>query len=80
MRDTLEQPGMLRYLVVLLIGLPVALVVSALHPDRQGEGFVPFFVTLAVALAVIWLIGVVVERAWLARRASTTGSTRGRRR
>lgn len=80
MRETLEQPGTLRYVVVLLVGMPVALVVSALHPDRQGQGFVPFFITLVVALAVVWLIGVVVERAWLARRASGTGATRGRRR
>jgi hypothetical protein len=70
---------MVRYIVVLLVGLPVALVVSGMHPDRQGEGFVPFMLTLAAALAVVWLVGVIVERAWLGRVDARSGGGRGRR-
>jgi hypothetical protein len=80
MRETLEQPGMIRYIVVLLVGLPVALIVSGMHPDRQGEGFVPFFLMLAAALAVVWAIGVLVERAWLSRVTARSRGDRGRRR
>jgi hypothetical protein len=68
MRETLERPGMVRYIVVLLVGLPVALIVSGMHPDRQGAGFVPFILTLAAALAVVWLLGVLIERWWIGRR------------
>jgi len=80
MRETLERPGMLRYLVVLLVGMPVALIVSGMYPERQGASFVPFVVTLAAVLAVVWLIGVLVERAWTARSSSRRARGTGRRR
>ncbi len=80
MRAALEQPGMVRYVVVLLVGLPVALVISALHPDRQGAGFVPFVISLVAALAVVWLLGVVVERMWQAHLdRAAADARRGRR-
>ncbi len=66
---------MVSYIVVLLVGMPVALIVSGMYPDRQGASFVPFAFTLAAALAVVWLIGVLVERAWTAR--GTSGRARG---
>ena len=80
MRAALEQPGMVRYVVVLLVGLPVALVVSALHPERQGAGFAPFLVSLAVALTVVWLLGVGLERLWQAHLDRAAAGARGRRR
>lgn len=81
MRDALEQPGTIRYVVVVLVGLPVALVVSRLYPDRQGTQFVPFLVTIAAALIVVWLIGHAIERLWLARAdaAAERDRRRGRR-
>ena len=71
---------MVRYLVVLLVGMPVALIISGVYPERQGASFVPFVVTMSAALAVIWLIGILVERAWSARSNSSRSRETGRRR
>ena len=79
MRAALEQPGMIRYAVVLLVGLPVAMIVSALNPDRQGAGFVPFVIALVAALAVVWLLGVALERLWLGRADRAATDQRRRR-
>lgn len=80
MRAALEQPGMVRYVVVLLVGLPVALVVSALNPDRQGAGFVPFVISLAAALAIVWLLGLGLERLWQAHVDRVAAGPRRRHR
>lgn len=79
MRAALEQPGMIRYAFVLLVGLPVALIVSALNPERQGAGFVPFVIALVAALAVIWLLGFGLERLWLGRLDRAATNQRRRR-
>ncbi len=77
MKALANDPRLLRWVIALLIGVLVALVVSASFPERQGSQFVPFVVTALIAFTIVWLIAIGVER-WATRRVRE--SERGRRR
>jgi len=71
-----EDPKALQWLVGLLIGIPVAAVLGASFPDRQGSQFVPFLVTGTVAFSIVFLVSVLITRWWTARREAREDALR----
>ena len=56
MSGILDDPKLVRWLVAFFLGIPVAVALSAVYPERQGSQFVPFVATAVAAFAVVALI------------------------
>jgi hypothetical protein len=67
-----EDPSLVRYIVLLVVGVPVVLGLSALFPDRLGDELVPFLVVFTAAFGVVYSLGLLIEgylrRRWSGRR------------
>lgn len=64
-----EDPRLIRYIVLLVVGGPLVLGLSAFFPDRLGEQLVPFLVAFTVAFFLVYLLALGVE-AFFRRRWS----------
>ncbi len=78
MRGLTDDPKSLQWLIALLIGIPVAAVLAAAFPDRQGTQFVPFLIAGAVSFSVVFLVSVLISRWWIARREAREDAARRR--
>lgn len=67
MRGLTNDPKSLQWLIALLIGIPVAAVLSGAFPDRQGAQFMPFLIAGAVSFSVVFLVSVLLTRWWIGR-------------
>ncbi len=76
MKALSEDPKALQWLVGLLIGIPVAAVLAAAFPERQGDQFMPFLIAGAVAFSIVFLVSVLITRWWTARREAREDALR----
>jgi hypothetical protein len=61
MRALRDDPKLIRYLVLLVVGMPVVLGLSAFFPDRLDEQLVPFMIAFAVTFGVVYSLGLLIE-------------------
>lgn len=80
MKGLTDDPKSLQWLIGLLIGIPVAAVLAAVFPERQGAQFVPFLIAGAVAFSIVLLVSVLIARWWTARREAQEDAARRPRR
>jgi len=71
-----DDPKSLQWLIGLLIGIPVAAVLAAAFPERQGAQFMPFLITGVVAFSIVLLVSVLLTRWWTARREAREDALR----
>jgi hypothetical protein len=69
MRALREDPRLIRYLVLLAVGLPLVLGLSAFFPERLGDQLVPFLIAFTITFFAVYLLGLGVE-AFFRRRWS----------
>jgi hypothetical protein len=68
----LDDPKLVRWLVAVFLGIPVALTLSVSFPERQTSQFVPFVATSVVAFGIIALIAYGAET-WVTKRRREAG-------
>jgi len=77
-RGLTDDPKSLQWLIALLIGIPVAAVLAAAFPDRQGAQFIPFLIAGAVSFSIVFLVSVLISRWWIAQREAREDAERRR--
>jgi hypothetical protein len=67
-----EDPRLIRYIVMLVVGVPIVLGLSAFFPDRLGDQLIPFLVAFTAVFFVIYSVALLIERyfrqRWSGRR------------
>ena len=61
MRALREDPRLIRYIVLVVVGMPVMLALSTFFPDRLGDDLLPFVVAFSATFAVVYLLALGVE-------------------
>jgi hypothetical protein len=71
MRALRDDPRLIRYIVLLIVGMPVVLGLSAFFPDRLGEELIPFMFAFTLAFFAVYGLGLLIEsyfrRRWTGR-------------
>jgi putative effector of murein hydrolase LrgA (UPF0299 family) len=65
-----EDPRLIRYMVMLFVGVPVVLGLSAFFPDRLDDQLVPFLIAFTITFFVVYALALLIE-AWFRRRWSS---------
>lgn len=71
MRALREDPRLIRYIVLLMLGVPVVLGLSAFFPDRLEGDLIPFMVAFTVIFFAVYGLALLIEayfrRRWTGR-------------